>query len=261
MILTFTHINKKMKFLFVEAFYNKEVKLNEEALKLLSKYKTIGLFAAVQFVKLDEVKKQLKEKGMKVLSSKAKRTSTENQILGCDCFSDSFDNELFEKVDALLYIGDGMFHPKALLLAQKDLKKEKPVIIFDPLSGSAKFLTKRDIEKQVKRYQVNVLKYLHAKNVGVLVSTKTGQQYLNYALLLKERAKASSLDKSFYIFVGDTLEMREMENFPFIDAWVNTACPRIGTDDIMNFPQAMININDALKLTSNNFNEEFKIVG
>jgi diphthamide biosynthesis enzyme Dph1/Dph2-like protein len=36
------------------------------------------------------------------------------------------------------------------------------------------------------------------------------------------------------------------ENYPFIECWVNTACPRIGTDDIININQPMINLRDAL---------------
>lgn len=244
-----------MKFLFVEAFYNEEVKLSKEALKLLSKYKNVGLFAAVQFVKLGNVKEQLKVAGIKVLTSHAKRTSTENQVLGCDCFSDSFDDKsIFEKIDAVLYIGDGLFHPKALLLAQKANKEKKDIVAFDPISNSVRILTQKDIERQNKRYQANLLKYMYAKNVGILVSTKTGQQYLNSAMLLKEKAEKG--DKKCYVFVGDTLDMREMENFNFIDVWVNTACPRIGFDDIVNFEQPLININDALKIENDKIKRE-----
>ncbi len=237
-----------MKFLFIEAFYEKEIKLSKEALKLLSEYKDVAVFAAVQFVKLDKVKKQLKDAGVNVLTSHAKRTSAENQILGCDCFLDSFvDREIFDKADVLLYVGDGLFHPKALLLAQKDNEVKKDVILFDPISNSVKILTQKDIDKQVKKYRANILRYMYAKNIGVLVSTKTGQQYLNTALKLKESSKSG---KNFFIFVGDTLDMRELENFPFVEAWVNTACPRIGYDDIVNLRQPMININDALRLES-----------
>ena len=238
-----------MKFFFVEAFYNEEIKLSKDALKMLSGKKTVALFASVQFVKLDGVKKQLKEKGIEVLGSKAKRTSTENQILGCDCYSGSFeDKTVFDNSDVLLYIGDGLFHPKALLLAQKNNEIKKDVIIFDPISGVSSMLTQKDIDKQHKRYQANLLKYMYSKNVGILVSTKTGQQYMNRAISLKENCKDK--DKQFFIFVGDTLDMREMENFPYIQAWVNTACPRIGFDDIVNFKQPMININDAFAVES-----------
>ena len=67
-----------MKFFFVEAFYDKDIVLSKETLKLLSGKKNIALFASVQFVKLETVKKQLKDAGINVLTSKAKRTSTGN---------------------------------------------------------------------------------------------------------------------------------------------------------------------------------------
>lgn len=240
-----------MKFLFIEAFYDREINLSKEALKLLSKYRKVVLFAAVQFVKLDNVKKQLKDAGINVVTTHAKRTSTENQVLGCDCFGDSFeDKEIFNKADVVLYIGDGLFHPKALLLAQKDNDEKKDVICFDPLSNATSVLTQKDIDKQVKKYKANVLKYMYAKKVGVLVSTKTGQQYLNLALKIKENKKS---DKEFFVFVGDTLDMRELENFPFVEAWINTACPRIGTDDIVNLSKPMINVSDALKIESGKY--------
>ncbi|MCH7770655.1 MAG: diphthamide synthesis protein, partial [Bacteroidetes bacterium] len=186
------------------------------------------------------------------LITKAKRTDKEIQILGCDVYHDSYKEDILH--EALpLYIGDGLFHPKALLLAQQNAQNKKDVIMFDPISDSVKVLTQKDIENQKKKYHSNMVKYMHAKNVGVLVSTKTGQQYLNSAMTLK--SYAGGVDKNFFIFVGDTFNMREMENFPFIEAWVNTACPRIGTDDIVNLDKPLININDALRHAQQNIAE------
>ncbi len=46
-------------------------------------------------------------------------------------------------------------------------------------------------------------------------------------------------NKRFYKFVFDTLDYSQLENFPFIECWVNTACPRI-FDDL----RSIINIQD-----------------
>jgi len=51
--------------------------------------------------------------------------------------------------------------------------------------------------------------------------------------------------KKAYIFIDNNLDLRHLENYPFIDSWVNTACPRIGTDDIVNIKQPLINIKEA----------------
>ena len=53
------------------------------------------------------------------------------------------------------------------------------------------------------------------------------------------------MPKQVYIFVGDILNYADMENFPFIEVWINTACPRIGYDDVTSMPKPLININDA----------------
>jgi len=232
-----------VKRLLIEASYEGEVKLNDDALGVLSKYKSVAVFSSVQFLNLDEVKRQIADKGIQVLTTKAKRAAVEGQILGCDCYPDSFeDKKIFDMVEVILYIGDGMFHPKALLLAQQDLPYKKDVIVFNPISNFVRVMNQKDIEKQKNKYQSNLVSYAGAKTIGILVSTKNGQQFLNLALKLKKKP-----GKKFYVFVADNFDFLDMENFNFINVWVNTGCPRIGTDDIINFPKPLVNINDVLK--------------
>ena len=57
------------------------------------------------------------------------------------------------------------------------------------------------------------------------MSTKHGQSRIEKALEL-----AKKKDKEYYIFAFDTLNLSDLENFPFIQCWVNTACPRISED-------------------------------
>ena len=66
---------------------------------------------------------------------------------------------------------------------------------------------------------------------------------LEAALKLKELYP----EKNFYFFVGDNFIEYEVENFPFIESWVNTACPRIGQDDIVRFKFPLVNIKDVQK--------------
>jgi 2-(3-amino-3-carboxypropyl)histidine synthase len=225
-----------VEFLFIPAYYKEEVVLTADALSKLKKFSTIALFGAVQYIRLDKVLSQLQKNGNKVLKSHGKRTSGDFQLLGCDCFSDSFDKDI-TKADAILYIGDGLFHPKALLMSSK-----KEIYMFNPIDSSLSTLTLKDIELQKKKYIVNLRKYISAERIGILVSTKTGQMYLKNALKLKESTK-----KKAYIFIDDTFNYSLMENYPFIECWVNTACPRIGTDDVLHMPKPLINVNDAFR--------------
>ena len=88
------------------------------------------------------------------------------------------------------------------------------------------------------------MKFKSAKVIGVYVTTKPGQQQLKKAKELEEKYP----DKNFYYFVSDNLNIGEMENFPFVEMWINTACPRIGFDDSPDMPKSLINLMDALKV-------------
>src|SRR3989338_353739 len=105
---------------YINAEWKGKLKLGKEVLEHLkhSGAKSAALFAAVQFLNLEAVKKQLKELGIAVKTAKAVRAHAPMQILGCDIYKDSFETDIIATSDAVLYIGDGMFHPKALVLAQ-----------------------------------------------------------------------------------------------------------------------------------------------
>ena len=231
---------------FVEATYEGEISVTPVLKKYIQtkKPKTIALFASVQFANLDNFRKELEKMKLKILTTKAKRTAKPLQILGCDSYADSFEENILEKSDMILYVGDGLFHPKALLLAQAHAKKIKPVVLFDPIAGSVKEINYSDIEKQLNRTKANIRKFMNADSVGILVTIKPGQQYFTWAKQLKEKLQREG--KRAYIFIDNTFDMHSLENYPFIQCWVNTACPRIGSDDIVNISQPMINIREAM---------------
>ena len=231
-----------MQLIYKDAIWKKEIKLGKELIDYLKKNKTksIALFASVQFLKLDKVKNQLKELNIKINTAKAKRTEKEIQILGCDTYHDSFKENIIKNSDLILYIGDGLFHPKALLLSQR----KKDILIWDPVSEKKQILTKKEITKILLKLKANIKKYLMAKNIGILVTIKPGQQYLHLAKKLKEDLEKKG--KKAYIFIDNTFYWNELEGYPFIECWVNTACPRIGLDDIVEIKQPLINIKEAL---------------
>ena len=230
---------KMPRLLLIDAKWEGEIKLTKKLKDHLKKTKpkSIDLFASVQFSNIKEFLNDLKKLKIKVNMQKVKRTDKPLQILGCDCYPDSFEKKLTS--DMILYIGDGMFHPKALILAI-----DKPITIFDPISDQIKIVDRKDMDKELMTKKRNIKKYLHAERIGILVTIKPGQQYFLAAKKLKENLEKEN--KKAYIFIDDTLNPMNYENYPFIQCWVNTACPRIGTDDIVNFSQAMINLRDAL---------------
>ena len=84
------------------------------------------------------------------------------------------------------------------------------------------------------------MKFLNANTLGVIVTLKPGQKNMQGMI---ERVRKLIDDKKTYYFLGD--ELRGLENFNFIDCWVNTACPRMA-DDLDN----LINLRDIEGLSS-----------
>ncbi len=237
-----------MKLEFLKAKYNTEFKIPtnfEEELDKLFKNgnENIAVFSAVQFRQFtDDILKILEKKGFSSQISKPDRCSIEGQILGCDSYKDNLKLDL-SKIDGFIYIGDGYFHPNALLLAQEFEENIKPVLIVNIVQQLIEIIDKNHIEKYLKKRKGNLLKFYVSNVIGVFVTTKWGQEYMESALKLKEIYP----EKKFYFFIGDNFLNNEIENFPFVETWVNTACPRIAQDDILRHNKSVINIKDIWK--------------
>ncbi len=217
-----------MKIMFIEARARLKIRLPAAAIKKLPK--KVGLFTTVQFLdSLEDIRTQLENAGKKVKLFRAGHAGYRGQVLGCSV-------KRFPGVDAFLYVGDGRFHPAALAL-----KNSQPVFIFNPLSRTFSRLRDYDVKRYRMRMDAGLKKFLMSESVGILVSTKPGQQKLRQAIALKKRLKKRS-----YILVSDDIDFSSLENFPFIECFVNTACPRIGYDDATRLPRPVVNIEDVI---------------
>lgn len=204
-----------MKTLFIEAKYTGKINLSR--IKLDKLPEKIGLITTVQFVDyIPKIKQALKDK--KVFIGKGKQVH-KAQILGCDAGSAEI---IKNKVDSFLYIGTGKFHPLIV-----GVRTAKPVFTLNPITGEFKKIEKQEITNYQKRKKAALVKFLHADTVGILVSTKSGQHYAPKDLKPLEKKYPK---KKFYVFIAETIDYNQLENFPFIQAWVNTACPRIEED-------------------------------
>lgn len=218
-----------MKFLFIETKYNGIIKVPKKVIDKLPK--TIGLFFTLQFIdSLESVKKNIEATGRTIKIMKGKHTKYNGQIYGCNL-------EKFPGVDAFLYIGDGMFHPKALALAN-----DQKVHIWNPVQEKYSVIDKSIMDAERKRQKAAYSKFLMSKKIGVLISTKPGQSYFKYALKLKDKYP----DKEFYFIAMDTISFDSLEDFPFVEVWVNTACPRIGWDDTKRANKPMVDLGSLL---------------
>lgn len=201
-----------MKLLFIPVKYKSGI-----SLKLSKKFpKKIGLVSTVQFTdSLKNIKNQLEQQGKKVFVSKSPSLEP-GQVLGCNVNNATI---IQDKVEAFLYIGSGTFHPLAIALA---LKKPKPIFIFNPETKKFGKLDEKLVEKTKARQKTAKIKLLSSKKVGILVSTKPGQERLKQALELKNKLEKNS--KNAYVFLFNDFDINQLENFPNIECWINSAC-------------------------------------
>ena len=205
-----------MKSLFIPARYTGKVLLNQSMIDKLPK--KIGLLATSQFLLcLKELKTQLEKSGREVFIGKSLQGS-DGQILGCDVSSSTCIEEM---VDAFLYVGSGEFHPRGVAI-----KTSKEIFTFNPVTGGFSPIERKEIEAYKKKKKSAYLKFLYSKRIGIIVSLKQGQNNLRKAMELKKTLK----DKEVYVFIAETIDFSQLNNFPFIECWINTACPRIDED-------------------------------
>ncbi len=207
------------------------------------------LFGSVQFLhQLAEIQKQLESNGKTIIMSKSKNylyeglVTEKGQLLGCN-MEDFSANEKHGEFDAFLYIGDGVFHPKALLV-----NNEKDVYCYDPKIDKLSVLDKKLHKEYSRRKQGAKLKFLNSKNIGLLMTTKMGQGSPKRAMRLKQKILDKWPDKNVFAFYANEINFMELENFNFIDIYVNVACSRIGHDDTSRSEKAIINIADVESL-------------
>ncbi len=200
-----------MKTLFIPAISKSQI--NDSKLESLSKKlpKNIAIAYSIQFKNIAEQAKQILSKTHKITKM--------IQVLGCS-------NPKFSKeTQAILLIGSGRFHAIGLAIETK-----KTIYILD--KNKLTKISKKEIQTFEKLKKGSYIKFLNAQKVGIIVSTKPGQQKLKQALNLKFK------DKNNYYFIANDLNTNEFENFG-LESWVNTACPRMD----LNHP-SVINMND-----------------
>ncbi len=189
------------------------------ALPLLKSSK-IGLITTVQHVHtLEGVCRTIKEHGKECIIGKGdSRISHPGQVLGCNFTAARVDCE------EILYIGSGFFHPLGAAIATG-----KKVIAADPYLNQAVEVTPEKFLRQRSGY---IARAMDAKVLGIIVSTKSGQNRMDLALKLKEVANKHG--KVVFIILMDIVGSEQLLAFK-ADAYVNTACPRVAIDDAKRF--------------------------
>jgi 2-(3-amino-3-carboxypropyl)histidine synthase len=208
----------------------------EKALPMLEKWRKIGLATTVQHVQtLDEVRETLTRQGKIVVIGDTGRLSYPGQVIGCD-YSNAVS--IAKDVEAFLFVGGGKFHAIGVALSTS-----KPTIVADPYDNTAASVNK-EAETILKQRWARVQEAKKAKTFAVLVGLKPGQKKLEEALQVKERLEQEG--KTTLLFAMKEITPEALMEFPSVDAFVNTACPRISLDDATRFRKPILTVNETL---------------
>jgi len=190
----------------------------------------VGLLTTTQFrAWLPNIKEHLEGKGHEVrIGEPDKRVAYAGQLLGCDYHAAEV---LAQDVDGYLYVGTGDFHPLGVAFLT-----DKPIVIADPERGTARDLG--DLKDRILRQRyAAIARAQDAQVFGIIVSKKIGQARMELARDLK--ALAEKHGKQAQIFVMDLVSPDHLEGYR-VDAWVNTACPRIAIEDVLQYKAPML---------------------
>jgi len=228
---------EKVPTVYVEARATLSVaEVVEKALPMMEGWSRVGLATTVQHVQaLDEAKEVLVHAGKTVMVGDAGRLSYPGQVVGCD-YSNA--KSIAEDVEGFLFVGGGRFHALGLALATF-----KPTVVADPFEKRA-FLIAEEVERVQKQRWVSIQEALKAKTFAVLVGLKPGQKRLEEAAAIREKLEKSG--KDVYLFAVREITPETVMNFPTVDAYVNTACPRVSLDESSKFIKPMLTLNEAL---------------
>ena len=233
----FSHVDFNVE--YVDYRIDAPLGILNDSLRYLEGYVKIRLITTIQHIhQLEEMTAFYTSHGKSVLIGKpygfAKKPG---QVLGCDVGAAASVNR---EADAIVYIGGGIFHPLGAAY-----HTTKPLIAVDPFNNKILDMAEYRIAAQ-KRSKGRILSSIEAKNIGILVSTKNGQHNMNLAKILK--SKIGSCGLSAAILVSNTIDFDSINNMLEFDAFVNTACPRIATDDNDRIRKPLLSPNELMEV-------------
>ena len=207
-----------------------------KALPHLKTWRKIGLATTVQHVhQLEKARKTLLGAGKTVAVGDHGRLKYAGQVTGCD-YSNA--KVVSKEVEAFLFIGGGKFHAIGIAIATA-----KPTIVADPYEKRA-FSVDEEAARVIKKRWVNIHEAEQAGEIGIIIGLKIGQKRIRQAMEIKNQV-GSAGRKAVLLCLREVTPEALMQ-FPTIDAFVNTACPRIALDDAERFSKPLLTPEEAL---------------
>lgn len=193
---------------------------------------SVGLLASVQYVHLlPKAKEVIESSGRKAFIGKGDgRIMYPGQVLGCNSSSASVVKDL---VSGFLFIGEGDFHPLAAAFGVRG-----KLLVLNPITGELRDVDEKRDRILRKRFAA-ICVAQEAQSFLVIVCGKVGQRRTESADRLEGLLRDAG--KKVYRLVTD--EVSPAVLLPYkVDAYVNTACPRIAMDDSVRYEHPMLTV-------------------
>ena len=219
-----------------------ELESKLDVLKMLKKNikfikeSNIGLISSVQHIhKINIVKEFLENNGFNVFIPEKRGFSYyDGHVVGCEYNSLKL---IKDKIDACLVLGN-TFHSLGAALMITD----KKVYLLDERTEKIELMDKlRD--KVIKQRFAMIEKVKDAKKIGIIVDLKPGQKNIGIAGILKKELK--NIGKDSIILIMNEVTPEKLMNFYDIEAFVETACPRIAIEDKEKYEKPVISSREA----------------
>ena len=190
----------------------------------------VGLLATVQYLGLiPKVKSILESSGRTVSVGEGdRRIMHPGQVLGCNCTA---AEAVADDVDGFLFIGEGDFHPLAAAFGM-----QKQVLVLNPVTGEVRDMAETR-DRILRRRFAAIQGAKEAESFLVIVCSKIGQNRSEEADSIVRVLKDSGR-RAQKVVIEEISPMALMSYQ--VDAFVNTACPRIAMDDSARYPKPML---------------------
>jgi len=206
----------------------------KKALPLLGEVNRIGLVTTLQHIHAVKKARELLLKSGKVVAvGDASPTLRAGQVIGCDYRN---AQSISQDVEAFLFIGGGEFHAIGVSLATA-----KPTFVADPYLRRA-YSVDQQAQKILRQRLASIYEAKEARLFGILIGLKTGQKRFKKALEIKKKLEEKG--KEAVLLALREITPERLMQFPDIEAFVNTACPRLSLDNAHKFRKPILTVKE-----------------
>lgn len=236
-----------IKVIFIPLYIN--IPVEETVHKSIKYFKknnisNVGVVSSISFIKnVSKIKKLLKANGIGAhTASGNKRLVQPAHVLGCNASSAL---PIKNRVDIFAMYENGSFHAPAVSLTAKT-----DVVCFDPLTGDTLLYSYEELkQKALKERAENLQKLSEAKKVGLLISSKVGQ---NRSKIIYRLEKMYS-EKGYktVILISDYIDPKSLDTTD-LDILIASMCPRVSMDERRLFSKPILTVPEAMEFIQTN---------